>query len=335
VVILDPDRRDETRLAPGYLYDRPIAAVQTGFAPVLLRMRLEETLLTASRDAGGRVVVTKPVREPGENWDPRTIPQAAALEQLKSGGYCRQNDSWEDALKLKLPARRLPGGDSDGGRLLVFEKKTIIADPDSPIPDVDISVLRPEDIEEYDLGKVIYSYTGFYFINEAGTPAYQPLHIAVDGAAPRKPTQKPPNITSITYDFYQWDVTQSNVHLFNEDPSAPVNLQPGELRPITEWMKPEDAWFVDADGWVYYGRALDPGVMTPLLLKSLTVWPESPLLQDENRYRLSVRAQSAPLVHDTIVELWHSGAPLGGLGGCYMTNEAAEALFGRAYPGME
>jgi len=333
VIVLDPDRRDETRLAPGYLYDRPVAALQTGTAPVLLRMRLEETLLAASHDGNGRVVVTKPTREPGMHWSPRTIPQEAALAQLKSGGYCKAGDSWEDALKLKLPARRLPEGDNDGGRILVFEKKTIIADPDSPIPDLDISVLRPEDIEEYDLGKVIYTYTGFYYISEGGTQAYQPLHIGVDSAAPRRPTQRPPGITWISYDFYQWDVTQANVHLFDEDQSAPVNLQPGELRPLTDWARPEDAWFYDEDGWVYYGRALAAGEMTPLLLRSFTVWPESPLLQDENRYRLSVCAQSVPPEHEMILQVWHSGAPLNGLGGNYMTNEAAR--FAQGMLGME
>jgi len=321
VLVLDPDRRDEIKLSPGYLYDRPIAAVQTGSEPVLLRARLEETLLTASRDQNGRVVAVKSAREPGGDWSPRAIPQEAALQLLVSGGFCKAGDSWEEALKGKLPVKRMPGGDNDGGRLLVFEKKTIIADPDSPIPDV--SVLLPEDIEQYGLGMAVYAYTGFYFINDAGTPVYQPLHIKVDSTAPRKPTQRPPNITGISYDFYQWDVTESQVHKFNEDPNAPVNLQPGELKPVTAWAGPEDAWFYDADGWVYYGQALSPGVMTPLLLKSFTVWPESPLLQDETRYRLSVRAQSAPLEHDMILQLWHSGAPLGALGGNYMTNEAA------------
>jgi len=205
----------------------------------------------------------------------------------------------------------------------VFEKKTIIADPDSPIPDDLVGILLPEDIEEYDLGKAVYTYTGFYYIHSGGTPRYQPLHIAMDDPTPRSAAQKPPNIVELSYEFYQWDVTQSRVCLTNEDLSAPVNLQLGELLPIAAWTGPDDAWFFDADGWVYYGRALAPGVMTPLLLKSFTVWPESPLLQDETRYRLSVRAQSAPLEHDMILQLWHSGAPLGALGGNYMTNEAA------------
>jgi len=330
VVILDPDRRDETKLAPGYLYDRPIAAVQTGAEPVLLRMRLEETMLTASRDDNGRVVAVKPEREPGGNWSPRTITRDAALQLLVSGGFCKPGADWEDALDAKLPARRLPGGDNDGGRLLIFENKAIIADPDSPIPD--ISILLPEDIEQYGLGMAVYAYTGFCYISEGGTAGYQPLHIAVDSIAPRKPTQKPPTITGISYELYQWEVTQSNVHRFNEDQDAPVNLQPGDLRPITEWAGPEDAWFYDpTDGWVYYGQALAPGVMTPLLLRSYAVWPDSPLLRDENRYRLSVRAQSVPFDpktpaeerHNAILQQWHSGAPLGTLGGSAMTNEAA------------
>jgi len=333
VVVLDPDRRDETKLAPGYLYDRPVAAVHTGAGPVLLRMRLEETLLTASRDGNGRVVAIKPLRESGENWSPRTISQEAALQLLKTGGFCKTSDSWEDALNAKLPARRLPGGDNDGGRLLVFENKTIIADPDSPIPDELVGVLLPEDIEQYGLGMAVYTYTGFFYINDAGRVSYQPLHIAVDSTAPRKPTQRPPNITGISYDFYQWDVTQSAVHKFGEETDAPVNLQPGELRPIAEWTEPEDAWFFDpADGWVYYGQALAPGVMTPLLLRSYAVWPDSPLLRDETRYRLEVRAQSAPLDYRGSLQQWNSKAPLGSLGLSTMTPEAATALFGRVYP---
>ncbi|MDR2687345.1 MAG: hypothetical protein LBB75_06295 [Oscillospiraceae bacterium] len=330
LVILDPDRRDETKLSPGYLYDRPVAAVQTGSAPVLLRARLEETLLTASRDANGRVVEAKPTRAPGENYEPYTIPQDEALRQLADGGVCKPNASWEDALKQKLPARRLPGGDNDGGRLLIFEKKTVIADPDADIPD--LSVLPPEVLEQYDLGNVYYAYMGFYYINEGGAHTYQPLHITVDDPAPRRPAQRPPSITGLAYDFYRWDVTQEQVHTFNEEADAPVNLQPGELRPLEAWTQPEDAWFYDADGWVYYGQALEPGAMTPLLLRSFTVLPESPLVSEETRYRLFVRAQSAPLVHGTILQLWYSGAPLGTLGGNKMTNEAADALFGRAYP---
>jgi len=331
VVVLDPNRREEMKLTPGYLYDRPVAAVHTGEAPVLLRVRLEETLLTASRDENGRVVVVRPQSDPGGDWTPRTIDQDAALKILANGGFCRASDSWEDVLGTKLPARRLPGGDNEGGRLLVFENKTIVTDPDSPIPDV--SILLPEDIEQYGLGLAVYTYAGFYYINDAGRASYQPLHITVDSTAPRKPTQKPPVITMITWDFYQWDVTQASVHIFHEDADAPVNLQPGELRPVSEWKKPEDAWFHDpADGWVYYGQALTTGVMTPLLLRSYAVWPGSPLLQDENRYRLEVRAQSAPLDYNAILQQWNSRATLGTLGTCTMTNEAYTALFERVYP---
>ena len=330
VAILDPDRRDETELSPGYLYDRPVAAVQTGSEPVLLRARLEETLFTAARDGSGRVVVSRPTRGPGENFEPCTVSQDDALRQLVNAGMCKDGTSWEDMLKQKLPARRLPGGDNDGGRLLIFEKKTVIADPDADIPD--LSVLPPEVIEQYDLGSVYYAYMGFYYINDGGGHAYQPLRITVDDPAPRRPTQRPPAIVDIAYDFYQWDVAREQVHRFDEDAGAPVNLQPGELRPVEAWVEPEDAWFYDADGWVYYGRALAPGVMTPLLLRSFSVEPESPLVREETRYRLFVRAQSAPLEHGAVLKLWHSGAPLGTLGGNHMTNEAAQALFGRAYP---
>jgi len=333
VAVLDPYRRDETKLTPGGRYDRPVAAVQTGDAPALLRVRLEETLLTAAYDGDARVVAAKPQRDPGAEWTPRTVTQGEALEELKSGGFCKASDRWEAALGSKLPARRLPGGDNDGGRLLVFEKKTILADPDSPIPDDLVGVLLPEDIEKYGLGMVVYTYMGFRYINDAGTPAYQPLHVAVDSRAPRKPTQRPPAITGLAYDFYRWDVEQSGVRNFARDDDAPVDLQTDGLRPIAEWTKPEDAWFYDpADGWVYYGQALAPGVMTPLLLRSYAVRPESPLLRGETRYRLDVRAQSVPLDWDAIVLQWDSKATLGTLGRSTMTRQARDALFGRVYP---
>lgn len=323
VVILDPNRRDETLLAQGYLYDRPVAAMQTGFEPVLLRMRLEETLLApALKDDGSRIIVEKFTANPGDNWEPHTISQDEALQLMQDGGFCKTADSWEKALESKLPARRLPNGFNDGGRLLIFESKAVIADPDSPIPD--ISVLLPEHIEAYNLGKAVYSYMGFYYINDNGTARYQPLHITVDSTAPRAVSASPPELTDISYEFYEWQVTQATIHLFGEETGSPVNLQLGEnMRPITEWTKPEDAWFYDANGWVYYGQALTAGTMTPLLLNSFTVWPDSPLVSSEIRYRLYVRVQSTPLIHEQILLLWNSGAPLDGLGGNYLTNEAA------------
>ena len=329
VVILDPYRRDETMLAPGTLYERPVAAVQTGAAPILLRMRLEETLLTAARDGEGRAVETRPLRAPGENDEPRTVSQEEAFRRLTGAGI--KADSWEDALKQKLPARRLPNGDNDGGRILVFEKKTVIADADADIPG--LAMLPPEVIEQYDLGSVFYTYIGFYYIYEGGAHSYQPLHIAVDDPAPRRAAERPPAITELAGEFYPWEMAQERVYSFSEDQPASVNLQPGDLRPVEAWTGPEDAWFYDADGWVYYGQALAPGVMTPLLLRSFTVWPESPLVrEEETRYRLVVRAQKAPLVHRSILEIWNSGAPLGDLGSSRMTGEAADALFGRVYP---
>ncbi len=325
VVILDPNSKDETMLSAGYLYDRPIAVVQTGTDPVLLRIRLEETLLTAAHDENGRVVSVKPMIDPGENWEPRMIEQDAALEILRKNGYCKATDTWDDALELKLPEARMPGG-NDGGRLMVFEKKTVIADPDSPIPD--ISVMRPEDIEAYDLGKTSYDYIGFYYINVGGKQYYQPLHIAVDDDAPRNPTQSPPNITNISYEFYQWDIKESQVHQFGAEQNGPVNLQLGHLRPIAEWTKPEDAWFYDIDGWVYYGQALSSGLMTPLLLQSFSVEPESPLVQNETRYRLGERAQSVSLDLNSVISIWNSNTPLGTLGTSNMSNESLRLVQG-------
>jgi len=55
-------------------------------------------------------------------------------------------------------------------------------------------------------------------------------------------------------------------------------------------------------------------------------------LQGESRYRLEVRAQSAPLDFNAILQQWNSKATLGTLGPCAMTHEAYTALFERVYP---
>jgi hypothetical protein len=109
---------------------------------------------------------------------------------------------------------------------------------------------------------------------------------------------------------------------------APVELQATALRPLSAWTHPEDAWFYDTDGWVYYGQALQPGTMTPLLLESFSVGPESPLLKDETRYRLLVLVQSAPLDVPTVRKLWNTETPLNGLGMNSISNEAGNVLLG-------
>ncbi|MDR2753757.1 MAG: hypothetical protein LBB50_05565, partial [Oscillospiraceae bacterium] len=44
VILLDPNQKDLTNLSPGYLYNRPVAVMQTGRNQVLVRARVEETL---------------------------------------------------------------------------------------------------------------------------------------------------------------------------------------------------------------------------------------------------------------------------------------------------
>ena len=320
IVILDPNRRDEFRLSPGTLYDRPIAAIQTGSGQVLLRVRVEETLLTVRRDERGLVVVSRASKEPGENFIPRRVTQAAALRLLADNGFCKRGDTWDAALKLKLPARRLPGGSNDGGRLLVFEKKTVTVRQDADLPDV--SVMLPEDLEAMGFSKTTWSYLGFYVLSG---DEYQPVHLTLDEPGGDNPG--PPLLRGVYYEFFQWDVAQADVRRFGSAVGEDeVALQPGQappMLPLSQWKEPADAWFFDEDGWVYYGRALQPGVMTPLLIQSFSVGPKSPLLKDETRYRLRMTAQSAPLDKTAILQLWNSGAPLNGIGTNVMSNDAA------------
>jgi hypothetical protein len=303
-----------------------VAAVQTGTEPVLLRLRLEYALLTIARDDKGLIVAALPSKTPGENDIARLVPQDAVLQMLENYGFCKKKAAWLDVLNSKLPARRLPGSNNEGGRLLIFEKKTVTATPNPSLslPDMDLSHLRPEDLEKYNLNKTSYSYMGFYQAEgDAEPPLYQPLRLTLSESGNGK-TPKPPTIQSISYEYFQWEVTQKQAHHFENAAAAPVALQTGKpLRPLTEWRKPTDAWFYDADGWVYYGQSLQPGAMTPLLLQSFSVGPTSPLVKEENRFRLRVRTQGAPLDRNKILALWHTGKSLDGIGSNSMSNEAA------------
>jgi len=306
LILLDPYRRDEIVLSPGTLYDRPIAVLHTGGEPVLLRLRLEETMLSLRREDGDLIVVVKPNSVPGENDVPRTISQQAALQLLVSNEFVRRNTSWDDALEIRLPARRLPGSSNDGGRIIIFEKRSMQIDPDLAMPDLD---LLPEDLEEMGLvSEASYEFMGFYLIpGEDGEPLYQPLRLTVDES------MNPPVITRISYEYFEWDVTQADVHIFGPDEQeGPVRLENGQaLRPLSAWEEPVDAWFYDDDGWLYYGTPLPPSVMTPLVIESFSVGPESPFTEEQNRYRLRVLAQSAPMDHHAVREVWDNRIDLG------------------------
>ena len=325
VMIVDPNRRDEFQLSPGVLYARPIAAVQTGTQAMLLRARIESTLLAVDRDEKGLVVAALPTSEPGEDHISRTISQESALQILVNNGFCKKNASWDEVFNTRLGSRRFPNGENEGGRLVVFEKKTVTVNQDSDLAIPDLEALLPEDIEALNLSKTTYSYIGFYTITDhtdsGEITLYQPLRLSLQNA-PK--LDQPPIITGIDYEYFQWDLQQRAVYLFGVEGTGPVAVQPGEMvRPISEWTGPEDAWFYDADGWIYYGLVLWPGVMTPLLLENFSVSPQSALIQDENRYRLRVRVQTAPLDHKTVIDTWHNDQNLDGLG---INQISAEAI---------
>ncbi|MDR2525635.1 MAG: hypothetical protein LBC83_05565 [Oscillospiraceae bacterium] len=288
LLLLDPFKKDETTLVAGRLYDRPIAAVQIGAQPLLLRVRVDEILLRIREDDAGLAVVPMPTRSPGENYSPRTLDQTATLRLLTEGGYCAKDADWAAARQNALPAKRLPPEDSgNSGKLLVFEKRTV----ENPVDiTIDISSLLPEDLEDLGINKVIYSHIGFY---DLGGGLYQPLFIAVEKSA----NDAPPKITKLSFQFYAWDIEKEAVHIFGQpEEDASISLSAPELQPVSAWGAPADGWFYDDDGWVYYGKILQPGEMTPLLLEHFTVPPGSPLTDgSQTRYRLEIAPQSIPL----------------------------------------
>ena len=327
VLVVDPNRRDEFQLQPGILYDRPIAAIQTGTEAVLMRARLEGTLLAVERDEKGLVVVARPTSDPGDMYIPRTISQDAALQTLVANGFCKKGASWGAVFETRLASRRLPGADNEGGRLLVFEKKTVTVNKNSSVEIPDLDALLPEDIEAMNLSKTTYAYMGFYVVEGEGEePLYQPLRVSLEKAARQ---DRPPTITAIDYEYFQWDVQQREVHRFGGGSAGPVALQAGEtMLPLAAWSAPADAWFYGDDGWIYYGQALEPGVMTPLLLENFSVGPGSPLVKDETRYRLRVRAQTSPLDRNSVLAIWNNAQNLEDLGVNEISQEAARLIAG-------
>jgi hypothetical protein len=316
VMVLDPNQKDETMLSPGFLYDRPVSVLQCGRQRVLLRVRLEEKLLTVKRDDRGLVVVSKDAQDPGENFVPQTISQQDALQLLVSGGFCKNNTTWAQAIagkSLRVDASRFPNGDDQNGKLIVFQKVTVSMNSNVPVPDLDS--LLPEDLDDLGLEKKSYKFLGFF---ECGDDLYQPL--VITSKANEDDSTLPPDIGKISYQFHQWDVASANVHNFAQ--TGDVLLQ-STVQPLKNWKKPTDTWFYDEDGWIYYGKVLEPGEMTPLLLESFSVEPESPLVQDETRYRLSVFAQTTLLDHKSILNVWNEKSPINGFANNGLSNDAA------------
>lgn len=325
LVLLDPMRRDEAMLAPGFLYDRPIAAAQTGAQPLVLRARLEETLLAIRKDGKGLVVAPVASLAPGENYTPRTVTRETALRMLVDGGYCAKDASWAQAARQKLPAKRLPESAASYENLLIFEKKTVENPFDSSI---DLSSLLPEDLAAMGLNKATYSHIGFYDLGEG---VYQPLFLTVEDS---QSVEQPPVITKISYQYYVWDEMERKARLFDDAGEHAVLFGMPGLRPLREWREPAAAWFYDEDGWVYYGDVLRAGEMTPLLLSNYYVLEDSPLAGvEENRFRLEVRCQSIALDlkakdayavnQGAILSVWDTHAELGGIGTNQMSQTAA------------
>ena len=310
LILLDPYRREENTLLPGTSHERPIAVVHTGAEEILLRIRLEETLLGLRRDAQGERMVTAKAYGEAREFDlPRTISQQEALQLLIDNEFFERGTGWYEALEARLPARRLPGESNDGGRIMVFERRTLVANEDPDMPD--LSGLLPEDLERWGLYTAVYDFMGFYFMPTDDAPLYQPLRVIPE----TDPGQfRSPDIAQLLFEYYDWAIVQSAVHLFGQAES-PVVLQNGtELRPLAAWDGPTNAWFYDEDGWVYYGSPLPPGLMTPLLIESFSVTPESDLAAAEHRYRLNVRTQYAPVDANAVYLLWNDRVSLDGLG---------------------
>ena len=324
LILLDPYRRDENALIPGASYDRPIAVVHAGAEDILLRIRLEETMMGLRRDGEHQPMVTAIAYGEARDFDiPRTVSQQHALQLLIDNEFFERGTTWYEALEARLPARRLPGETNDGGRIMVFERRTLTPNDDPDMPD--LSGLLPEDIERLGLFTASYDFMGFYFLpsEDGGPPLYQPLRLT--------PEQNPgefrsPNITHLLFEYYEWGIIQMAVHRFGQ-PESPVSLQRGPaLRPISEWNGFENSWFYDEDGWVYYGSPLPPGLMTPLLIESFSVPPESQLATAENRYRLSVRTQYAPMDADAVYMLWNNRVNLDGFGYNDVSNVAGSMI---------
>jgi len=320
VIRLDLHHRDEITLRPGESAQRPIALVHTGDRPVLLRVRVEETVLARRRNADGELITTARAQgQASQTHTPHTVTRQQAQAMLVEAGFAAPNATWEQILAERVPEQRLPNGDNAGGRLLVLEH--IQVDHDALDPDLpDLTALRPEDFYALGLGVTLHEFMGFYLLpQEGGGTRYQPLVIT---------TQANPNaapiIQQILFEYVEWHVLRHDVHRFGQSDS--VQLQGGAtLRPLADFTTAEDAWFFDSDGWVYYGMALEPGVMTPVLLESYSLRRAH---GDEVRYRMQLEVQVQPPQY--AITVWSDGAELDI--GVNSTTAAARRMISEIFP---
>lgn len=305
-ILLDLHHRNEVLLAAGEQYVRPIAVAQQGAEHILLRVRLEETLLSLRRNHDGElVVVTRTYDDPRRDTDlPRTITQQQALNSLIEAGFFPHGTSWDAVLEARVPSRRLPDGTNDGGRILVLEKRTTVIDSSLGLPD--LSYLHPDDLYELGIGITDYEFMGFLLIPAQEGFVYQPLHLYIDESEP----DRAPSIAALSFEYYEWEIIQANVHRFDQ-PDNSIVMQPGALHPLSEWNGPTNAWFYDDDGWIYFGSPLPPGLMTPLLISGFGLAPGSQLPQGETRYRLAAFVQHTYMDHADIYERWNCQMPEG------------------------
>jgi len=323
VVMIDLHRREEVLLAEDEQHARPIAVVQTGTEQILLRVRLEETLLSRRRDHEGElVVVTRAYDDPRREIDiARTVTQQQALQMLIDSEFSPRGTSWDDVLEARVPSRRLPGGTNEGGRVLVIEKRTTVLDPELDRPG--LAYLHPDDLYELGVGITEYEFKGFFLIPTEEGFLYQPLHLTIDDSEPGRA----PSIAQLSFEYYEWEIIHAAVHLFGQ-PGSYVDIQKAPaLRPIAQWDGPANAWYYDEDGWVYFGMPLLPGEMTPLLMEHYGTAPGAELPDDELRYRLGVHYQHADMNLADVWARWNDNMP-NGLAFNTISEQATELISG-------
>jgi len=303
LILLDPYHRSEITLRPGETAQRPIAWVNTGDRPMLVRVRVEETVLARRRNIDGELITTARARnQPSDTHTPHTITREQAHAMLVQAEFVSPNTTWEQIMASRVSAQRLPGGDNAGGRLLVLEQIHIDHDAlDPTLPD--LSALRPEDLYALGLGITLHEFMGFYLLPQGdGDFLFQPLVLRTQD---NRDQNTAPTIAQILYEYVQWGVVQRGVHHFGQRDNLMQLQGSAAMRPLTDFTTPEDAWFFDNDGWVYYGMALAPGVMTPVLITSYALHHTQ---DDELRYHIELVMQPVPPQY--AITTWSDGEVL-------------------------